>query len=420
MWNNQKVRAPFAMRELEITEAIQPIHLAPNEGGVHLLLRYRGRPIERLWLTRSEDGPVIPAETLEALVMGAAGHVGTLDMRDGLFGTDQQAEPVPDVTIAVCTRNRPDLLRRCLGGLTALVAASPDAQHRVEVLVVDNAPPDEGTRHAAEAFSGVRYAVEMVPGLNFARNRALAESTKQWLAFIDDDAVVDRFWLERLAEGVSVSPSAGGFTGPILPLMLETEAQLRFEREGGFGKGFDWHRFSPSRPGDPVYPHNAGRFGTGACMVFNTTILRSLGGFDEALDTGPPLPGGGDIDMFYRVVCSGRPLIYLPGLLVHHEHRRDMVGLRKQYYSWGTSVAAFLQKNRKGLAGSSAARGHRAFIRWWLRRHALRLSKSLLGRGFALPQLVLAEIGGGVIGYAGEYERSQKRIAARKKKGVAA
>ena len=70
----------------------------------------------------------------------------------------------------------------------------------------------------------------------------------------------------------------------------------------------------PDRWGDVTTPPEAG-----SERRVNGVLDRAgagLGGFDEALDTGPPLPGGGDMDMFYRVLRRARLVIYLPGLLV--------------------------------------------------------------------------------------------------------
>lgn len=414
MWQAEHMRAPYALREIEVTEPLVPIKLAPDEGGAHVLLRYHGRPVGRLWLDHAEHGSEIGPETLARLVaQSAAATIAARVIEDDLLSDISTSSTTPKVCIAICTRNRAELLRRSLAALVAMRDGRADQEPIVEILVVDNAPTDDRTRRTAFEFDEVRYAVEPVPGLDLARNRALSETDAPWIAYVDDDAVVDRFWLSCLAEGIRTAPEAGAFTGPILPLELETEAQLRFERAGGFGKGFDWERYGPERWGDRFYPTSAGRFGTGACMVLSTKAVRALGGFDEALDTGPPLPGGGDVDMFYRVVRSGYPLIYLPGLLVHHQHRRDMRGLRRQYHSWGLSVLALCRKNS---VFDPPMRGrHRWLMAWWLRDTSRRLARALLGRGPHPPQLVLSEILGGFQGYFGEYRRSEARIAARKR-----
>ncbi|PKQ05323.1 MAG: hypothetical protein CVT71_01975 [Alphaproteobacteria bacterium HGW-Alphaproteobacteria-10] len=320
--------------------------------------------------------------------------------------------PLPALTIAICTRGRPALVARCLSHLVAARDAAAGRGPTVDILVVDNAPEDDGTR-AAAAAAGVRYAVEPIPGLDFGRNRALAETNRPFLGFVDDDAAIDRGWLDAFAAAARRAPDLGGVTGPILPLTLETEAQRRFEQAGGFGKGFAWRRFGPVRFGDPLFPASAGEIGTGANMIFATDALRAIGGFDEALDTGPPLPGGGDLDAFYRVVRSGRTIVYEPELLMFHEHRKDIPGLRKQYHSWGLSVAALARK--LASADPEMADRHRKVLSWWFRDRLRRLIRAVMGRGPQLPSHVLVELTGAVKGAFGEYERSQRRVAERRR-----
>src|ERR1017187_7848104 len=88
----------------------------------------------------------------------------------------------------------------------------------------------------------------------------------------------------------------------VLPMELETEAQVVFEKRGGFRRGFNRIRYGPVLPGNALYPGGAGIFEAGANMAFSAEVLRRMGGFDEALDTGPAVPGGGDLDIFYRVI----------------------------------------------------------------------------------------------------------------------
>jgi GT2 family glycosyltransferase len=409
MWQSARMRAPYSMREIELTESLVPISLQPQEGGAHVLVRHAGRPVGRFWLTRSGARSTFNPEDLtphlRESIFRAVAHL--LCDRLPLVAPPE----LPNVTIAVCTRNRPKALCRCLAALIAHRDA--EAAGRVDILVVDNAPPDAGTRRAVRSFPDVRYVVEPVPGLDIARNRALAETDRDWLAFVDDDAVIDRRWLRSLAEGAAESPDAGAFTGPVLPLMLETEAQLRFERAGGFGNGFAWTRFCPARWGDRAYPAGKAAYGTGASMVFSTAVLRALGGFDDALDTGPPLPGGGDIDILYRILRSGRTIVYLPGLLVHHEHRRQMPELAALYRSWGEALMALHGKNYQADVEMRSA--HRRYLRRWLRLQTAVLLRALAGLGPKPPSLVLAEIRGGAAGFFGGYRRSQLRMAERKR-----
>jgi GT2 family glycosyltransferase len=277
--------------------------------------------------------------------------------------------------------------------------------------VVDNAPSDESTRSVVAEFPRARYVAEPRPGLNFARNRAACEARGELLAYVDDDVVVDRHWCRGLREAWSTHPDAAAFTGQVLPLELETKAQIIFEERGGFRRGFERVRYTESIPaGDDgfLYPCRSGIFGVGCNMAFHRASLIEIGSFDEALDTGPPLPGGGDHDILYRVIRAGHPLVYDPGILVFHQHRRTSRELRRQYWTWGRSIMAVASKARRSDP-PMRLRWIRLELAWFTSR-----TKELIGalfRRHRIPaRFVLWEMIGGLSGLCGEYRRSRRRI----------
>ena len=312
----------------------------------------------------------------------------------------------PTVTIAICTHNQPARIERCLAALAQMDTTGLPLP---EILVVDNAPPDHATADVVTRFPGVRYAVEPRQGLDFARNRAIAVGTGDILAYLDDDVVVDRHWYSALSEAFARDSAVAGVSGILLPFALETRAQLLFERRGGFRRGLQYRRFEgQDLPGNPLYPCGAGIFGTGGNMAFRREILQELGGFDEALDTGRPLPGGGDLDMYYRMIRAGHVLVYDPRVVAFHEHRRTLAQLRRQYWTWGTGFMAYARKSF--LADPPLRPRWRRMVAWWFTDQVKRFLRSCVGRNPTPPGMVLAELAGGLYGFAGEYERSQRRV----------
>ncbi|HET6469266.1 MAG TPA: glycosyltransferase, partial [Geminicoccaceae bacterium] len=269
---------------------------------------------------------------------------------------------------------------------------------------------DDATWRLVQDRPGLRYEVEPRPGLDFARTRAVAAASGELLAFLDDDVVVSPGWLRSLLEAWAENPDLGALTGQVLPLACATEAQLLFERRGGFRRGFAKARWGRECAASAwFHPCNAGSFGAGCNMVFSARLLRELGGFDEALDTGPPLPGGGDLDMFYRVIRAGRPLVYEPSMVVRHEHRREMAQVRRQYWSWGLGFMAFVAKCRR--TDPALHKQQRRMIAWWFWKELRQVGASLRGRYPLPPSFALAELWGSIAGLLGGYSRSERRIA---------
>ena len=396
--------------DIDVGHPLQDLPLSAADDGVAVLVRRRGVPIG-YWMEATHGAATVPVSALERRIAADCGsRIVAEAVRDELEGN--AARVMPSLTIAICTKDRPAGVERLLESLRAPLSNTAAAGPSPEILVVDNAPSDGGTRDLAARWPGLRYVLEPRPGLNFGRNRAMREATGEFVAYLDDDVVVDEGWLAGLCAAYAANPDAAAFTGQVLPMELETEAQIIFERRGGFRRGFDRIRYGPVSV-DRLYPGGAGNFGAGANMVFRTRVLRSLGGFDEALDTGAWVPGGGDLDMFYRVIRAGLPLVYEPRFLVFHQHRREMEALSRQYRrSWGLGFMCYLVKcirtdpeRRVNLL---------RLVKWWFVHHTRDLlgnvRRKSRGLDFIPPSMLAGELWGGVVGLFGGYGRSARRV----------
>lgn len=244
----------------------------------------------------------------------------------------------PPMTVAVCTRERPRSLQRCLAALTRL--DYPD----YEIVVVDNASRDEATRAVTASHGPIcRYVREDTPGLDWARNRAVAEARHDLIAFCDDDAHASPGWLAAIADTFA-DPQVAAVTGLVLPMELATWAQRLFERYGrGMSKGLVPRRFDGAAMSDHQRI-KAQDIGVGANMAVRRAAFDAIGGFDTALDVGTPSQGGGDLDFFHRLLTAGLTIAYQPGAWMRHQHRRDIDALRQQLYANGRAYGAYLRK----------------------------------------------------------------------------
>jgi GT2 family glycosyltransferase len=250
----------------------------------------------------------------------------------------------PFVSVVMPTHERLDTLPLSLHSLLML------HYPRYEVIVVDNAPSTNSTADFVRLHYGddprVRYVREERKGVSWARNSGIAVARGTIVAFTDDDVMVDAHWLTELVRAFAISDDVACVTGLVLPLELETSAQIWFEQYGGFSKGmalrvFDTRQFHPKTP---LHPYTTGQFGTGASMAFQASFLHTIGGFDPALGGEGPARCGQDIAAFFQVMRKGFRLVYVPSSLLYHTHRRDYTGLRKQIYNYGVGATAYLMK----------------------------------------------------------------------------
>ncbi len=252
------------------------------------------------------------------------------------------AAAAPAITVVIATRDRPQLLDRCLQSLLALDYPNFD------VLIVDNAPSSDATEQLIEdryrQQDSVRRVREDQPGLAAAHNRALVEATGEILAFTDDDVVADPQWLSSLAAAFATGDDVACVTGMIVPLELDTQAQWWLEGYAGFSKGFarKVYNLDRDRPDDVLFPYAAGKLGSGANMAFRPDVLREIGGFDTALGAGSGAYGGDDLAAFFEVVTRGHTLVYEPGAIVRHQHPATQEMLRRQLFGYGAGLTAYL------------------------------------------------------------------------------
>ena len=214
------------------------------------------------------------------------------------------------------------------------------------MLVVDNAPADTDSRQVASEQSAqldLDYIVEPRPGLSWARNRAIDESSSEIIAWIDDDETADRWWVTEVARALVEYPEAGAVSGMILPGEIESSAQLWFEEEGGHhkGRGFEPQVFSPAtrRSQSPLYPRP--QFGVGGNMAFRRDAIEGIGRFNTALGAGTATKGAEDTAAFSEYLYTGGTLVYHPSAVIWHTHRSRMDDLRELRRGYGRGITAF-------------------------------------------------------------------------------
>lgn len=219
----------------------------------------------------------------------------------------------PSCSVVVCTRNRPELLARCLASLGRLDHPS------YEVIVVDNTQGQPEVERLARD-GGARYLVERRAGPSRARNSGGRAAKGDLVAYIDDDAVARPEWLSHHAAALE-DPTLAATTGRILPTR-------RSHAGGGFDLGNAAFRIDRTMPGW-FERTNFGGAGLGSNMAFRRALFDVGWGFRESLGPGTPIAGEENY-AFFTVVRAGYGVAYVPEAVVHHEYPATAEELRRR------------------------------------------------------------------------------------------
>ncbi len=244
---------------------------------------------------------------------------------------DPPLGPLPNtvsVSIIVPTCDRPADLRQCLEQLQQV-----KTDRTVEIIVADNRPQSGQTIEVLKDFPQVKLIQEFRTGSSYARNAAIAASIGNLIVTVDDDVTVRAEWLEQLIEPFN-RPEVLSVCGGVLPLVLETPAQMMFETvKGGLCFGFEtrevnqaWlESFEQGIP--PVW-----ELGVSANAAFRSSIFShpTIGLMEETLGAGTPAGGAEENHYAYKILRSGGTIVYNPSAYVWHHHRRTLQAFYKQ------------------------------------------------------------------------------------------
>ncbi len=287
----------------------------------------------------------------------AKGYVGkaqllTLDRRFKRLGLNASAEIMPNgllharfhdaprglVSIIIPTKDRVDLLSRCLSSLLQMTEYP-----NLEILIVDNASSQTETREYLQSLQGdKRIRVIWFPGAfnySIVNNTATRAAHGEFLLFLNNDVeITNPEWLSELVSWSSYSP-----IGIVGGKLLRANGAIQHSGIVVGMNGFADHPFAD----EPALSYGmAGSTGwyrnflavTGACMMMRRDVFDRLGGFDENF-----VLCGSDVEICLRAWDRGYRVVYNPfAELIHHEQQTrggdvpasDYVESLKHYGRW--------------------------------------------------------------------------------------
>ena len=246
------------------------------------------------------------------------------------------------LSLIIPTHNRSE---RLIAALESVIRQDLPAADWECVVVSNNSTDDTVARFGdfAARYPGLnlRLVTEDGPGVSYARNRGIAETSAPLLVFIDDDARINPGFLRAYADFFDAHPDAVVAGGRII-------AEYVTGRPAWLSKYTEMPIANPMDFGDAVRPFPAGRVPGGGNMAFRRSAALRYGGFDPSLGrVGRMLIGGEENDFFERLMRGGETCWYVPGAVMWHIIPPEK--LTESYFSLLSYNVGVSQRLRAGM-----------------------------------------------------------------------
>jgi glycosyltransferase involved in cell wall biosynthesis len=221
-----------------------------------------------------------------------------------------------DITVCICTHNRPAYLRDCLEGLRS----QTESPGWFEILIVDSASTGDAPARVARLASDIVQARLLrvdKAGVSVARNAGAAAALGSYIAYIDDDAIPAPDWVERILAAIQEGRKAPALPGGrILP---QWEAPLPGwwpDRLRGVLSIIEFEGRGEYRTA--ALPPNLAPYG--ANVVVHVPTLLAMGGFSPlAGRVGTSLLSDEEVQLAWRLQAAGFSARYDSRLVVRHQ-----------------------------------------------------------------------------------------------------
>ena len=226
------------------------------------------------------------------------------------------------LSITICTYNRIEYLKKCLKSILDQTQGS----EIIEINIIDNNSTDTTKDYLIELqkkFPEVNYFVEKRQGISFARNLSFEVCKGMFLAFVDDDAVINKNWLEALLNELKNQNENIIYGGPIYP---------NFESipEDWIDKDYFIRKFKDTDGFLGTIKSKEGFSGGNMCIAKNL-FLKSEKFNTEIGMTGGNLGLGEEPDFFYKLIMKNKDVKLYNICEMSITHSEASYKLEKEY-----------------------------------------------------------------------------------------
>lgn len=190
-----------------------------------------------------------------------------------------------------------------------------------------------------------KFEIIIKKGLNPSdnRNNGVKEAKGEIIAFIDDDAIVDKNLLKNAEEFFYEHKEIDLVGGP----QLTPDDDKYFAKTSGFvlSSYFGSHNMSNR------YKRGKENLDADETYITSANCFIKKKSFNKTKGFDPRLFPGEDPEFFTRIKNEGLKIAYSPELIIYHRRRADFKGFIKQVFKYGNvrCLKAKINKEKLGL-----------------------------------------------------------------------
>jgi glycosyltransferase involved in cell wall biosynthesis len=221
-----------------------------------------------------------------------------------------------DISIIIPTLNRPIAIRRCLDSIK-----SQSFKGTTEIIVIDQ------NRFSLKLPENIIHLIETEHNVSKARNIGLEKATGEYIVFLGDDIVIDRFFLEAHYDVIKQYDTNIAFIGrTVLDRNIATQYNEILNLLG-------WGDTSISNKEDcGFYSFNTSNFIISRDMIGSQRFITQLA-----------YPAFEDNELGYRLYQQGLIIKHNQDAIAYHQHYYSWEDIMRRSYNMGYALALFLR-----------------------------------------------------------------------------
>ena len=230
------------------------------------------------------------------------------------------------LSIIICTYNREKYIYNVLKS----IAENDFPYCEYEIVLVNNNSTDSTEiecKRFQNDFPQIQfcYYIETNQGLSYARNRGIEETKGDILIYVDDDAEVNKEYLQTYSKFFKNYPDVSAAGGPIIPKYEIAPPKWMSHYTKELITGYLYI-------GNEIRAFAKRRYPGGGNAAYRKKVFDEIGLFNVNLGRkGNNLFGAEEKDIFDKMTSKGMKYYYVPNAILYHIIPKEK--LQKEYFN---------------------------------------------------------------------------------------